>query len=129
MRDAAQSGILKLCILGTPLLPTVSARGQSLKAAPETVKNVIKNVIPGVPWWPSGLRIRYCCCCGLGLILGSGISKCCGRGQKKKRKKNVIPGSRFVRVSGQGRKKTPPGDVSLDWPLLEAAGAEFYGTI
>lgn len=48
---------------------------------------------------------------------------------KKKRKKNVIPGSRFVRVSGQGRKKTPPGDVSLDWPLLEAAGAEFYGTI
>lgn len=52
-----------------------------------------------------------------------------GVAKKKKRKKNVIPGSRFVRVSGQGRKKTPPGDVSLDWPLLEAAGAEFYGTI
>lgn len=26
----------------------------------------------GVPWWPSGLRIQQCHCCGLGLTSGQG---------------------------------------------------------
>ena len=45
-----------------------------------------------LPWWCSGLRIRHChccgldCCCGMGLIPGSGTSVCYGCGQEKKRK-------------------------------------------
>ena len=45
----------------------------------------------GVPWWLSGLRIRYCHCCGTGLIPGLGTSTChkCSK-KRKKRKKNPM---------------------------------------
>ena len=42
-----------------------------------------KKVTAGVPWWPSGLRIWCCHCCGSGLILAWEIPYAMGMANKK----------------------------------------------
>ena len=43
----------------------------------------LKAVISGVPWWPSGLRICHCHCCGTSSNSGLWISKCYRNSQKQ----------------------------------------------
>lgn len=48
-------------------------------------------MLAGVPWWPSGLRIWCCRCCGLGhcYSMGSMPDPAAGIAKKKKKKEYV----------------------------------------
>ena len=45
---------------------------------------LLLKVLLGVPWWLSGLKIWWCHCCGVGLILAWEISHAGGKAKKKK---------------------------------------------
>ena len=44
-------------------------------------QNKNKNLLSGVPWWFSGLKIHHCHCCSENSVSGLGTSTCCGQGQ------------------------------------------------
>ena len=57
----------------------------------------IKNFAEEFPWWHSRLRIWHChcsglgSCCGVGSVLGTGTSSCCGHNQKLKKNLQIFP--------------------------------------
>lgn len=53
-------------------------------------RRTLKKLLPGIPWWLSGLRIPCCLCYGSGSVPGQGTSICCGRGQKKEKSINSL---------------------------------------
>ena len=57
------------------------------------------KVIKGVPWWLSGLRIRHCHCCGMGLIPGLGTFT--GHGHSKKKIAKLLQNNGYISYAVQ----------------------------
>ena len=75
----------KVATLGLGLVCAILTSPRGPAHQPFTGGSAIAH--PGVPLWCSGLRIRPCHCCGVGLITGLDTSACHGCSQKKKKKK------------------------------------------